>query len=48
MNSALLVGNDINNVTPGYAWGVLLEELVNFVGAKEKINPINKQFPLFL
>ena len=44
---ALLVGNDINNVVPGYAWGDLLQDLIAYVGAKGKIAPMSGQFPLF-
>lgn len=44
---ALLVGNDINNIVPGYAWGDLLDELIEFVGAKGRITRMNGQFPLF-
>lgn len=47
MSKVLLVGNDINNVKPGYSWENLLEGLIQFVGARGKIRPISDQFPLF-
>ena len=47
MNSAILIGNDVNNVSPGYDWAQLLAEVVEFVGAKGKLSVINEQFPLF-
>jgi len=47
MSKVLLIGNDINNLRPGYSWKDLLEELIRFVGAKGHIEPISEQFPLF-
>jgi hypothetical protein len=46
-NAVLLVGNDINNLSKGYSWNDLLNDLISFVGAKDKIRPLGEQFPLF-
>jgi len=46
MKTALLVGNDINNLSPGYSWETLLKELINFVGGKGNIKSSGEQFPL--
>lgn len=46
MQSALLIGNDINSLSPGYAWETLLKELIGFVGGKGKIKSSGEQFPL--
>ncbi|MGA8146168.1 MAG: SIR2 family protein [Gallionellaceae bacterium] len=45
--NALLIGNDINSLSPGYDWAQLLKDLVKDVGAKNKINDLREQFPLF-
>lgn len=45
--AVLLVGNDINNLSAGYSWHELLNDLIGFVGAKDKIRPLGEQFPLF-
>jgi len=47
MNSVILVGNDINNVSSGYSWSDLLSDLIKFVGAGGKFSPLKEQFPLF-
>lgn len=44
--SALLIGNDINSLSPGYDWAQLLKDLVKFVGAQGKIVELREQFPL--
>lgn len=46
MANALLIGNDINNLSPGYDWAQLLSGLVGFVGANGKIGDLSEQFPL--
>lgn len=46
MRQAILVGNDINSLSPGYDWAQLLRDLVAFVGAKGKISELREQFPL--
>ncbi len=47
MKSALLIGNDINNISSGYEWSELLKELIQYVGAQNKIQNLDEQFPLF-
>lgn len=47
MPAALLVGNDINNLSTGYDWAQLLTDLVSFVGAEAQIEVLREQFPLF-
>lgn len=44
-NYAILVGNDINNVTPGKSWGDLVTELKNHFDVKT-VNDGNKPFPM--
>jgi len=46
MQNALLIGNDINSLSPGYDWAQLLRDLVAFVGAQGKISELREQFPL--
>lgn len=46
-SAVLLVGNDINNLSKGYSWNDLLNDLISFVGARDKIRPLGEQFPLF-
>jgi SIR2-like domain len=47
MANALLIGNDINSLSPGYDWAQLLKDLIVFVGAQGKIADLREQFPLF-
>ncbi len=46
-SAVLLIGNDINNASSGYSWSDLLVDLIKFVGATGKIEPLGEQFPLF-
>jgi len=44
---ALLIGNDINNLTPNNSWGDLLFQIVDFCNARSLIKSFsNKPFPL--
>jgi len=47
IKNSLLIGNDINSLSPGYDWGKLLNELVIYVGAENLISNLREQFPLF-
>lgn len=45
-NKVLLIGNGINNLSPGYSWRDLITELVDFVGGSKTIHTDDKPFPL--
>lgn len=47
MSSAVLIGNDINALSPGYDWYSLLSGLVDYVGGKNSLPILKEQFPLF-
>lgn len=47
MPAALLIGNDINSLSPGYDWDQLLRDLIDFVHGRGQIAELNEQFPLF-
>lgn len=44
---ALFVGNDINNVVPGYSWSDLLDELIRFVKAEAGTRRGSLKLPSF-
>lgn len=45
-DKVLLVGNGINNIASEYKWGDLVDDLVEFVNANDRIKKGNKPFPL--
>jgi hypothetical protein len=45
-NKVLLIGNGINNLSPGYSWRNLIDDLIAFVGCTGTIRVDNKPFPL--
>lgn len=46
MKKVLLIGNDINNATPGYSWADLLEKLIDYANLKKGPSTAGKPFPL--
>ena len=44
--AVLLLGNDVHNVSRGYSWPKLINDLIKFVGADKSIEPTKSHFPL--